>query len=606
MLVVSEYEVRSSRPSPVERLRNALDQAVRGLYGARGGSAQALVLNRWEGITPELRDRYARAGLIHILSISGFHVGVILGWVVLCGRAAGLPPRRATLLALGVVFAYVLFLGWPPPAARAALLAGLSALFHLRQRKPQAISLLAVTGLVLLMLDPWAVLSPGAWMSLAALSGTLVATRWSDRALGRGWVQRLSAASVGATIATAPITAFLFGMVSLSGIVLNFVAIPIAALAVPGLLLSLIIGLVSPGAAAPLAAGVGALLGLLDQVAWWGGALDWPVIVTQAGWAAAIPWVVVLGLAAFAIGGGTTRWEAARRVALGVAALVWVFAGVEQYQAIHDAEHGLTLHFLDVGQGDAAVLRTPQGRWILIDAGPRTEQLDAGRRVVVPFLARHRANGLSVAVVTHAHADHLGGAGAVLERYHAGRVLEPAELVGDSLYTGFLDQLDAEGVPWLPARDGLHFEIDSVRFTVLHPDTAWAEWRLDLNEDSVVLLVEYGGFRALFPGDAGLHAEQRLAGRVGHVDVLKVGHHGSRSASGEAWLDELGPRIAIISAGTGNRYGHPHGEVLERLARHGVTVWRTDEDGTVTVTTDGHRMTVEGGHRAGTFELDGE
>ena len=139
---------------------------------------------------------------------------------------------------------------------------------------------------------------------------------------------------------------------------------------------------------------------------------------------------------------------------------------------------------------------------------------------------------------------------------------------------------------------------------MLHPDTAWAEWRLDLNEDSVVLLVEYGNFRAVFPGDAGLVAEGRLAGRIGPVDLLKVGHHGSRSATGDAWLGELRPSLAVISAGRHNGYGHPHVEVLERLTRAGVRIWRTDQDGQLTVTTDGRSsLRLDTGWTSGTIAL---
>jgi competence protein ComEC len=276
--------------------------------------------------------------------------------------------------------------------------------------------------------------------------------------------------------------------------------------------------------------------------------------------------------------------------------VVWVGLAVEGLGERGDGAAGLTLDFLDVGQGDAAVIRTPGRHWILVDAGPSHEGWDAGRRIVAPFLARQRAERLAVAVLSHAHADHLGGMAAVLERYPPAQVVEPAEDVADPLYRAFLDEIAAEGWAWRPARDGQRLDIDSVRLTVLHPDTAWAEWRLDLNEDSVVLLVEYGGFRALFSGDAGLLAEARLAGRVGPVDLLKVGHHGSRSASGEAWLDELRPRAAVMSLGAGNRYGHPHAEVLGRFASRGIAVYRTDRDGTVRVTTDGRRMTI---HSAG-------
>jgi competence protein ComEC len=225
--------------------------------------------------------------------------------------------------------------------------------------------------------------------------------------------------------------------------------------------------------------------------------------------------------------------------------------------------------------------------------------------VVAPVLERQRAAGVAIAVVSHAHADHLGGLPAVLDRLAVSRVMEPAELVADPLYTGVLDRLAADGVPWHAARAGERFELDSVRFSIVHPDTTWGEWRVDLNEDSAVLLVEYGGFRAVFPGDAGLHAESRIAGRLGPVDVLKVGHHGSRSASGDAWLQELVPRAAVISSGRGNRYGHPHPEILDRLARHGIGIWRTDLLGSITVTTDGASFTITGGGRRQTFETRG-
>lgn len=603
LLVASQVTPVDSAPTPIERLRNWLARTIRALYGARTGTVEALVINRRGEMPVELRDRYARAGLVHILSISGFHVGVIVAWVVLAGKLLHRPKARATGVAALLAGAYVLFLGWPAPAARASLLVGLGTLLHLRQRHPQAIALLATVALLVLLLDPWAVLDAGAWLSVSALGGALIATRWSDRAWGTAWWQRTLSGSLGATLATAPITAALFGMVSIVGVALNFVAIPLAALAVPGMLLSLLLAAVSRSLAAPLAAGSGALLGLLDLVAWWGGRPAAAAIIQPTGLGSALPWVAVLGLAGWSIAGGTTRSEALRRVALGLAAGIWVLFGVERFEAVGDADSLLSLHFLDVGQGDAALLRTPAGHWVLVDAGPRTDRDDAGRRVVAPFLARHRAAGVSVAIISHAHADHLGGLPALLERYPAGRLLEPAELVADPLYTGLLDQVDGMGIPWMAARDGMRFELDGVRFSLLHPDTAWAEWRLDLNEDSVVLLVEFGAFRALFPGDAGVHAESRLAGRIGKVDLLKVGHHGSRSASGEGLLAETAPRAAIISSGRGNRYGHPHPEVLERLSRHGIGVWRTDELGTITVITDGTTMTMSARHREETTSL---
>jgi len=596
---VRRFDSLSSAPSLTERFRTGAVRRLQALYGTRHGVVEALVLNRRGDMPVALRDRYVRAGLVHILSISGFHVGIIVSWCVLGGRLIGLPLVRAELMGAAVAVAYVLFLGWPPPAARAALLAATAASLHWRQRRPLGIPLLAVTCLLVLLLDPESAQEAGAWLSAASLAGVLVATGWSDRALGRGWGWRMLAASAGAVLAAAPITAALFGTVSLAGLVLNFVAVPIAALAVPGLLLSLLASVVVPAASAPLAAGTGVLLGLMDHLAWWGGQWQWAAVYQAAELRSAAPWVVAGLVAAWSGWGGTTRWEAGRRLGLALAALTWasVFAGATR--RLPDSARGLTLHFLDVGQGDAAAIRTPGGRWILVDAGPADGRTDAGRRVVAPFLGRQGASALALAILSHAHADHLGGLQAILDREPVGEVLEPGRLNEEKEYLALLDRLEQDRIPWRVVRDSTRFELDGVRFTVLHPAASWAGWEEDLNEDSAVLLVEYGGFRALFAGDAGLPAESRLRGRVGRVDLLKVGHHGSRWATGEAWLDELRPKVAIISSGRGNRYGHPHAETLDRLARAGAQIWRTDAAGTVTVQVDSSGMTVEGrGRRA--------
>jgi competence protein ComEC len=293
-------------------------------------------------------------------------------------------------------------------------------------------------------------------------------------------------------------------------------------------------------------------------------------------------------------------WSLGRRNTAAVAALRWSWAvllvtagslGWVLAPAGRDKGSALTLHFLRVGQGDGAAIRTPGGHWVVIDAGPRFDGSDAGQRVVVPFLRRQGVRRLSAVVVSHVHADHLGGVPAVLERFPADVVIEPGDLSDDPRYLEFLAQLEADGTRWHPGRPGDSFALDSVTFTVLHPDTTWAEWGGDLNEDSIVLLVRYREFTALFTGDAGERAEPLISRRSGTVDLLKVGHHGSRTATSDEFLEQARPRAAIISVGT-NNYGHPSGAAVARLRDHRVPTWRTDQDGDVTVTTDGAVMSV--------------
>ncbi|HEU4698033.1 MAG TPA: DNA internalization-related competence protein ComEC/Rec2 [Gemmatimonadales bacterium] len=599
MLFVSRVLERRDAARPGERLRNATVAAMTRLYGTRAPLVEMLMLDRRGRVDRALRDRFADSGLVHILSISGFHVGLIAAWVALVARLAGQGPVRSLAVATAVAVGYVAFLGWPPPATRAAVLATLLLLGRVRQRRVAPDPLLLQSCLVVTFVDPWALVDLGAWLSAASLWGATTATRWSDRAWGPQAWRRVLTGSIGATAATAPLTAATLGTVAVVGIGLNFAAIPVAAVAVPGVAASLLLAPVSSTAAGAMAAGAGLGLDLLERLAAVGAAVPGGHIAAEPGLAVALPWAALLGALLWGIRGRATGREALRRWGWVATAALWGGLAFRPTGARDAGPGTLALHFLDVGQGDAAALRTPGGHWIVVDAGPRdprNPRRDAGRQVVVPFLRRQGVRAVDVLVVSHAHADHLGGADALLERLPVRLVTEPGELVSDPLYREFLDDVAGAGVRWHPGRPGERFEVDGVRFSVLHPDTAWTEWGDDLNEDSLVLLVEYGRFRALFAGDAGFPAESLLAGRVGRVALLKVGHHGSAGSSSDRWLAELGPRVGVVSVGARNRYGHPAPSALARLRGHGVSVWRTDRDGTISVmvTHAGDSMTVRG------------
>ncbi len=601
-LVVTDGVQVMGSPTPGLRLRTALAHTSRTLYGMRAPMVDALILGRRGGIDRALQDRFAQSGLVHLLSISGFHVGVITAWVFLLCRILRMGRERSLGLAAGTSVAYVAFLGWPAPATRAAALATLLAVSRIRQRKVETNSLLSGTCLCVLLVDPWAIVDLGAWLSAAALWGATTFTRWTDRTLGTAAWWRTLGSSVGATLATAPITAATLGAVAVVGIVLNFLAIPLAAVAVPGVLASLLAYSVWRGLAEALASGAGLALHLLEVLAAAGAAVPGGHTIGAAELRSAVPWTVGLVVSLWCIARWNTLAEAMRRCGWAAAVLLWgslLWAGAP---GAANTGSGLALHFLDVGQGDGAVLRTPSGRWVLIDAGPRSAYSDAGRRVVVPFLAAQGARELAVIIVSHAHADHLGGIASVLERFEAAMVLEPGERVADPLYYSFLDALAADAIRWHPARRGERFEVDGVAFTVLHPDPGWSKWGEDVNEDSLVLLVEYGAFQALFAGDAGFPAESEMRGRTPAVDLLKVGHHGSRNSTGDEWLDSLRPKAGVISVGQ-NKYGHPSPPTLQRLGWRRIDVWRTDRDGSITVTTDGFRMTVRSDSRSTEYDV---
>jgi len=261
------------------------------------------------------------------------------------------------------------------------------------------------------------------------------------------------------------------------------------------------------------------------------------------------------------------------------------------------------LHMIDVGQGDAIALRTPHAHWVLFDAGGAWRGGDAGRSTVLPYLGRHGGT-LDLFVLSHPHTDHVGGAATVL------RALRPPAYVDAGFpgpaeaYRASLVAARDERVRWVRAHPGDSLTIDGVSLTFLAPDSAWTASLDDPNLASVVVLVRVGDVRILLMGDAERPEENwLLAHEAGwlHADILKVGHHGSSTSSSEPFLDAVGPRLALVSVGTGNTYHLPTPAIMRALAAHGAQVLRTDRLGTIVARTDGHRIFIDAG--GDTWEL---
>jgi competence protein ComEC len=255
----------------------------------------------------------------------------------------------------------------------------------------------------------------------------------------------------------------------------------------------------------------------------------------------------------------------------------------------------LELHMIDVGQGDAIALRTPAGRWILIDAGRAWSGGDAGRATVIPYL-RRRGGELLAVVLTHPHADHVGGVASILRAMHPKEYWDAAFAAGSDIYRESLDAALSAHVLWRRVHPGDSLVADGVRVHFLAPDSAWTVQLADPNDASTIALVEYGSVRFLLTGDAEREEENWLLARDPddlHADVLKVAHHGSSTSTTAAFLDAVHPRVALISVGAGNTYGHPSATTLSALGASGALVLRTDQLGSVVVRTDGATLTVE-------------
>ena len=572
------------------RLRGRIESRMRDLLPETWPLASALILARKEALDPAVREAFAVAGIAHLLAISGFHVGVVALLVSVVIRGAGAGPRRAPAYAASITWLYIGLIGFPDAATRAALILTFVAAARLRARPAGALGAIASAGIILFLLDPAVLSRPGFQLSFAGALGLVSlrppVRRWLDaRSLSvvPPVLKDALAAGVGATLATMPFVAFHFGRVSVVGVPVTLVATPLLSAAIPGLLSAIGMSWISPPLAHFLAGGTDVLLRSLESFA---------RLCASPPWASL--WVgdaALLGALTGGLGGliafrffavGLRRWARWMTLAVwattgaGVAPLAERWAGAGTVEIV----------FLDVGQGDALAMRSPGGRWILVDTGPRGPTYDAGARVVLPYLRRRGVARIEALVLTHPDLDHIGGAEAVVQGLDVGYVVDPSQATGRDAYVRVLEAASRNAVPWLEARRDVSITLDGLEVSVLHPDgpTTASHGGTDSNAQSVVLLVRYGEFEALLTGDAPVEVEEAILDDLpSEIEVLKIGHHGSNTSTSPLLLARTSPELAVVSVGARNRYGHPHAEVLSRIIDSGARVLRTDLSGDIVI-----------------------
>ncbi|GBD02491.1 ComE operon protein 3 [bacterium HR18] len=560
---------------------------------------QALVLGDRSGLHWETRGQLGRAGLAHLLAISGLHVmfvGLVLyallrPLLLRLGLSWWGMEWTRTLLTLLIVLGYVWLAGAPASAVRALVMTGLLLGATLRQVPAHPFNSLGAAALLILLVDPSQLFEPGFQLSFAAVCGLIgglgslqqhLPKRLLRSSIGRYLTGSLLA-TLTATLTTAPFMLLHFGYVSWAGLPLNLIGIPLGSGALSAGLLTALSALLSPavgqlfGGAATLCAQGLLWLGSLADKAFAGWVMYYP---HPPLWLLLLP-PLLLGL--------LSRSFKFRRLALGLM-LGCSCAGVWLSRPVSPT---LDVVFFDVGHGDATLIRTPNGRHLLIDVGGYAFEEATLYWNVLPFLRWQGIHYLDVLLLTHPDADHIGGAPTLLRRIKVGRVLDNGASDTSRIAREVQQVLDSLGLARYPlaAGDTIHLE-DAVVLQVLAPGVA--SMQPSDNERSVVLRMVYGNTRWLFLGDAEAGLESQLVRAYGALlqsDVVKVGHHGSSTSSTPALVEAVFPETthagwAVISTGWRGVSPQVHQRWLQQKAK----VWITATSGALWLRSDGRHI----------------
>ena len=586
------YPVRRSILSNIDRM----------MRGECGALMKALLTGDRGGLTPELRDDFSKAGVIHVLAVSGLHVGfVCMILLTLFGLFRFPYVMRVILTVSGLIF-FALLTEARAPVVRASFMASLFLLGTLLEREVKPLNIIGVSALVMLLVKPGDLFQIGFQLSFGAVSSIVYfysrisSSKLYKRILGRSrfrflkhTVMPMMLVSLSAQLGTLPLTAVYFNRIPLLSMPANLVAIPVIGLIVALGLTSVMIAPVSLNIAMPYATCAQVLLSLFIALFRMLGRLNFSHISVPTPDGLAILLYGAVLILAVHFNDRILRKRLILIVLILLNCSVW-------RKVANPSTNKLVWVQFDVGQGDAALLRMPRGKNMLIDGGAWQEGFDQGERVVAPYLRRRGIRRLDAVVLSHPHNDHVGGLIYILNHFTVRHVYTAGTVFDSGLYNRFLETIENRHIPCdtICAPDSLLFP--GVRVYFLSPSAMFLKQtghtNSQINNQSLVMRMQYGRNVLLFTGDAEKPAEYDMLNRglLGPCDAVKAGHHGSRTSSSDPFVRQIKPDYSVISVGENNRFGHPSADIIQRYTRIGAQVLRTDVEGAVIFRLDGEKV----------------
>ncbi|RFU65776.1 DNA internalization-related competence protein ComEC/Rec2 [Peribacillus glennii] len=548
-----------------------------------GGYVAALLFGEQKEINENELTVFQKLGLVHLLAISGLHVSFLSGLVFYSGIRIGITRERMSLSILVLLPIYVILSGASPSVWRACLMTMIFFLLSYYKKSLSISKSIILVYLALLLLQPYMLFNIGFQLSFAAAFSIILSGQIIKRYEGK--LVQLFLVSLICQMATLPILLFHFYEVTVLGVFLNVLFVPLYSLLLPYSTVTLAIHVCFPPAGQIFLSFLSLIISASN------GAANFASKLPLASVAFGKPSMIIMILLVSGMLLLFICWDASLRVKTGYC-FAWMILLLFFQLHIEKLDPTGEIAFIDVGQGDSVFIRLPfdKGNY-LIDTGGRINfeqeewerrrsSFNTGTDIILPFLKSKGIGRLDKLILTHPDADHIGSVREV-----AGGIGVSEMIIGKGSEQEYLKrQFDvlavASNIRVKTVQMGNQWKAGAYTFYILNPFRA----EEDKNESSIVIYAELGGKRWLFTGDLGVEGEEAIIRRYPDIraDILKAGHHGSKTSTSELLLDVLKPTTAIISAGKGNRYGHPHAQVTKSLKKRKIVVYRTDENGGIT------------------------
>jgi competence protein ComEC len=579
--------------------RKEINKRIYDLHNVQSASLLRglLLADRYE-INYDLNTQFINAGVVHVLSVSGLHVGfIVLIFIIIFGRFNIILRSGLTITGL---FFFMVLTGASAPVFRATVMVLVFILAYISNRNTNVFNSIAISALIILLIDPYEIYSAGFQLSYSAVIAMAIIypilNEWIEQYdLKRKFLKQFLlfiAISLSAQIGTIPLTLIYFGKISLIAIIANIVVIPITGVNIALGFATIIISYLSSTVASLFAATNDLLIDWLYKLIWFGGKFQYShLLVSQYTIYDAIVFTIFLIGCIYFI----SRFKSSvSKLVL----IILITLNIFLYSSLNNEEllpeNKFSIVMIDIGQGDSFLLKFPNGETALIDAGNVTPNFDNGERIILPLLNYLGIDKIDYGFISHIDMDHYGGFVSLIYNNKINKIFTPLIDTSSAKELRFQNYLKQKNI-LVEYYNQQNMEFGQLKFYILNHKDDVARQNLSSNNKSGLLKIVYGNTSFLFTGDMEKQAERYYAGKYKEfldTDLLKVSHHGSTTSSTEIFINLASPEIGLISAGFKNKFGHPKQEVIDRLTSRKTELFRTDLDRAVIVRSDGQDIQI--------------